>query len=72
MENETPIEERLQALHNWTTHVRRMTPQELDKLDANIRKVEALINRKRDRRQAQVDIIFEDRRHGERRGEKKD
>ena len=52
----------------WVSHVRKMTPEELAKLDAKIADVERLRDEKRDRRQQQVPVA-EDRRKGERRHE---
>lgn len=67
MENPTPIEERLRQLQNYTNTVQRLSPADYDRLEASLALVKSLINKKRERRQAQVDIVFEDRRQHERR-----
>jgi hypothetical protein len=67
MENAIPIEDRLKALHNYTSTVQRLSAADYAKLEESLALVESLIVKKRERRQAQVDIVFEDRRQHDRR-----
>lgn len=52
---------------NWVSHVRKMTPEELARLDEQIAKVERLRDEKHDRRQSQQAYEGEEKRHGDRR-----